>query len=98
MYNGGTGNEGIPVAGAAMVLKDRIHGDDYNAVGSQNEEGGEAKRQNPFYQRQFGTAKVKGDRHAFFIKDEEYKKAGSELRQHRSGSGSCNLHMKNKNK
>ena len=81
-----------------MILQNRIHGDNYNAVGCQNEEWGEAKRQNPFYQRQFGTAKVKGDRHAFFIKDEEYKKAGSELRQHRGGSGSCNLHMKNKNK
>ena len=55
-----------PVAGAAMILQNRIHGDNYNAVGCQNEEWGRSQAPESFYQRQFGTAKVKGTGMLFY--------------------------------
>ena len=62
------------MAGAAMILQNRIHGDNYNAVGCQNEEWGEAKRQNPFLPASVRDGEGEGGPACFFIKDEEYKR------------------------
>ena len=98
LHDGGAGDQGVPLLRAAVPLEHRVEHDEQDAVGGDDQEGGQAEGEHPPHDGPVRPAPPQGHRHGFAQQHGQHEGAGGHLGDHRGDGRPGHVHVEGEDK